>query len=200
LKINKKKKIYYYDFNMKVSTIEEIKAGFVHRAADFKVDRQYPSKTELQETFRKLEENALTVPCFENECDEFGYAVLLCKESNWKQYHAEKQTEENKNAAITAGQVNYAIVSTTGATIPVVPTFPNPGRFMLVDTWTDKERGVAKVSHEQKSEAFLLASNVDKAIVMLIKEIFNESIWADLNKGTTIGSSSLRNRHSVQQI
>jgi porphobilinogen deaminase len=45
-----------------------------------------------------------------------------------------------------------------------------------------------------------LASNVDKAIVMLIKEIFNESIWADLNKGTTIGSSSLRNRHSVQQI
>jgi hypothetical protein len=35
---------------------------------------------------------------------------------------------------------------------------------------------------------------------MLIKEIFNESIWADLNKGTTIGSTSLRNRHSVQQI
>jgi hypothetical protein len=72
---------------------------------------------------------------------------------------------------------------------------------MLVDTWTDKERGVAKLLHEQKSEAFLPALNVDKAIVMLlIKEIFNESILADLNKGTTIGSSSLRNRHSVRQI
>jgi hypothetical protein len=71
---------------------------------------------------------------------------------------------------------------------------------MLVNTWTDKERGVAKLLHEQKSEAFLLASNVDKTIVMLIKEIFNESIWADLNKGTTIGSSSHRNRHSVRQI
>jgi hypothetical protein len=59
---------------------------------------------------------------------------------------------------------------------------------------------VAKLLHEQKAEAFLLALNVNKAIVMLIKEIFNESIWADLNKGTTIGSSSLRNRHSVQQI
>jgi hypothetical protein len=35
---------------------------------------------------------------------------------------------------------------------------------------------------------------------MLIKEIFNESIWADLNKGAAIGSSSLRNRHSVCQI
>jgi hypothetical protein len=35
---------------------------------------------------------------------------------------------------------------------------------------------------------------------MLIKEIFNESIWADLNKGAAIGSSSLRNRHLVYQI
>jgi hypothetical protein len=65
---------------MKAFTIGEIKAGFVHRAADFKADKQYPPKTELQEIFRKLEENALTVPCFENGCDEFGYAVLLCKE------------------------------------------------------------------------------------------------------------------------
>jgi hypothetical protein len=32
---------------MKVSTIAEIKAGFVHKAAEFKVDKQYPSKTEL---------------------------------------------------------------------------------------------------------------------------------------------------------
>jgi hypothetical protein len=40
---------------MKVSTINDIKA-------DFKVDKQYPSKTDLQEIFRKLDEN---------ECDEF---------------------------------------------------------------------------------------------------------------------------------
>jgi hypothetical protein len=73
---------------MKVSTIADIKAGFVHKAAEFKVDKQYPSKTELQERFRKLEENAMTVPCFENECDEFGFAVLLCRETDWKQYHA----------------------------------------------------------------------------------------------------------------
>ena len=85
---------------MKVSTIDEIKAGFIHKAADFKVDKQYPSKTELQETFRKLEENALTVPCFENECGEFGYAVLLCKEADWKQYYAEKQTENKQKELI----------------------------------------------------------------------------------------------------
>jgi hypothetical protein len=127
---------------MKGSTIKEIKAGFVHRAADFKVDKQYPSKTELQETFRKLEENALTVPCFVNECDEFGYAVLLCKESDWNQYHANKQTGENKNAVITAGQAGYTIVSTTGTTIPVISiqTAPVHGKnyacISLISKWS----------------------------------------------------------------
>jgi hypothetical protein len=185
---------------MTIATISDIKAGFVHKASAFKVDKQYPSKTELQETFRMMEENAMTVACFENECDEFGFAVLLCKESDWKQYHANKQTEENKNAAITAGQANYAIVTTTAASIPAIPTFPNPNRFTLIDTWTDKERGIAKILHEQSADAFLLATNIDKALVMAFKEIFNESIWADLNKGATIGSSSLRNRHTVRQI
>jgi hypothetical protein len=69
---------------MKVSTIGDIKFGFVHKAAKFKVDKQYLSKTELQETFRNLEENAMTVPCLENGCDEFGFAALLCKETDWK--------------------------------------------------------------------------------------------------------------------
>jgi hypothetical protein len=98
---------------MKVSTIADIKAG---KAAEFKVDKQYPSKTELQETFRKLEENAMIVPCLENEYDKFGSAVLLCKETDWKQYHASKQTQANEVA---------------GATSPALPTFPNPGRFNL---------------------------------------------------------------------
>jgi hypothetical protein len=40
-----KNKIYYNDYNMKFSTIEEIKAGFVHRAADFKVDPNFEGDT-----------------------------------------------------------------------------------------------------------------------------------------------------------
>ena len=35
---------------------------------------------------------------------------------------------------------------------------------------------------------------------MLLKEIFNESLWVDLNKGATIGSSALRNLHTARQI
>jgi hypothetical protein len=104
------------------------------------------------------------------------------------------------STAQLAGDPEYTIVQPDGASIPVIPVFPNPGRFTLDDAWGDKERAIKKLLHEQEADAFLLASNVDKALIVNIKEIFNESIWADLNKGTTIGSSSLCNRHTVRQI
>jgi hypothetical protein len=31
-----------------------------------------------------MEEITMTVACFENECDAFGYAVLLCKYNEWR--------------------------------------------------------------------------------------------------------------------
>jgi hypothetical protein len=85
---------FIYNNNMTITTITDIKAGFVHKATAFEVDKQHPSKTELLETFQMMEENAMTVACFENECDEFGFAVLLCNDNKWKQYHADKQTEQ----------------------------------------------------------------------------------------------------------
>jgi hypothetical protein len=91
------------------------------------------------------------------------------KETDWKQYHASKQTQANEVAANLQGQANYLVVLATGTTIPALPTFPNPGRFNLDENWTDKERAVKKIIHEQKADAYLLASNVDKALVMLIK-------------------------------
>ena len=107
------------------------------------------------------------------KCDEFGYAVLLCKHAEWKQYHEDKQTQAADEAAQLTGAPTYQVVE-------------------LVDTWSDKERTINKLLHEQEADAFLLASNVDKALILCIREIFNESIWADMNRGTTIGTSSLR--------
>jgi hypothetical protein len=63
----------------------------------------------------------MTVPCLENECDESGFAVLLCKETDWKQYHASKQTQANEVAANLQGQANYLVVLATGAAISVLP-------------------------------------------------------------------------------
>ena len=46
----------------------------------------------------------------ESECDGFGYEVLMCKDNEWQQYDADKQTEANKDAAITAGTATFLIV------------------------------------------------------------------------------------------
>ena len=73
-------------------------------------------------------------------------------------------------------------------TIPVTPTFPNPGRFIF-GQWLD---------WQGKRDWKNIAWAKSQCILTSTKEIFNESIWVDLNKETTIGSSSLlRNQHWV---
>ena len=56
--------------------------------------------------------------------------------------------------------------------------------------------------NEQRADAYLLISNVAKALVMAFKDIFNESILGRPQQGcATIGGSSLRqNWHTVHQI
>ena len=49
-------------------------------------------------------------------------------------------------------------------------------------------------------EQFIIAQHVDKALVMLLKEVFNKSLWTDLNKGALIGSITLHNLHMARQI
>ena len=194
----------------KIQNAKEICEAFEHPASSFKINKVHPTKTELQEAFRKIEANAIGITCVEPECGEFGWSTMIAKESEWKNYHAELQTEDNKEAAIATAlaadpsadtsSVVYTTVAPTASSIPALPTFPNPGRFKPIDTWTDKQRGVEKIEHDQKMESYLIARNVDKALVMLLKEVFNESLWADLNKGSRIGSSALRNIHTARQI
>ena len=157
-----------------------------------------------------METNAIGVACVEPECFDFGWSTLIAKESEWKAYHANLQTQANKRNAIIAAlvldplidvdSVAYSIVRTTASTIPALPTFPNPGRFKILDIWTDKQRSIEKIQYDQKMEQYLTSQHVDKALVMLFKEIFDESLCADLNKGATIGSSALRNLHTARQI
>ena len=47
---------------------------------------------------------------WESECDGFGHEVFMCKDNEWQQYDAGKQTEANKDAAITAGTATFLIV------------------------------------------------------------------------------------------
>ena len=63
--------------------------------------------------------------------------------------------------------VAYHLVPTTASTIPALPTFPNPGQFKILNTWTDKQRRIEKIEHDQKMEQYLIAQHVDNELVML---------------------------------
>ena len=68
----------------KVQTTNQICKAFKHPASSFKIDKVHPTKTELQEAFRKIEANAIGITCVEPECFEFGWSILIAKEIQWK--------------------------------------------------------------------------------------------------------------------
>ena len=70
-------------------SINDIKDAFPYQAIDFKLDKECPSKTEIQDMTRKIEENCLSVACVEFECFDFGWAVLFCKTTDWNNFHVE---------------------------------------------------------------------------------------------------------------
>jgi hypothetical protein len=127
---------------MKVPSINNIKAAFIHAATAFKVDLQHSSKTEIEDVCSKMEENALTVPCIETECYEFGWATLICKETEWRSYHADRLTAINEKTATAAAyaderrdpddEIEYDIVTTHDPEIPALPSFDNPGKYVII--------------------------------------------------------------------
>ena len=90
------------------------------------------------------------------------------------------------NLLVDVDTVTFHPVLTTSSTIPDLPIFPNPGQFKSLDSWTDKQRSVEKIEYDQRMEQFIITQHVDKALVILFKEVFNESLWSDLNKGALI--------------
>ena len=191
-------------------SISEVKEAFPHQAAAFKVDSNHPSRSELQEAFHMLEENAIAIPCVLPTTLQFGWAVLICTDADWKIHNAEALTASNQldaaQAALTANPpedpdtAEYITVLPNDPSIPALPAFDNPGQFQLIPDWTDKERAVKKILHDQKVHTYFQSSYVNQALVLLMKEIFNESLFADLNRGSTIGSSALRNVHTAKVL
>ena len=95
-------------------SISEIKEAFPHQAAAFKVDSNHPSRSELQEAFHMLEENTIAIPCVLPTTLQFGWAVLICTDADWKIHNAEALTASNKldaaQAALTANELDYCVV------------------------------------------------------------------------------------------
>ena len=97
-----------------------------------------------------MEAVTIGVACVEPEFFSFWLSTLITKESEWKAYHVNLQSQANKQDAIIATLVIDPLVDTnhnvqtTASTIPVLPTFPNPGQFKILDISTDKQRSIEK--------------------------------------------------------
>ena len=125
---------------MATLSTSEITEAFPHQASSFNLDADHPSRAEIQEAFRKLEDNALTIPCINTRCYQLGWAVLICSDEDWKIHCAEQITEQNRTTAIMAlyavdpaadaATAQYTTVLPTDPGIPARPEFKSPGHFI----------------------------------------------------------------------
>ena len=61
-----------------------------------------------------MEEHAKTVECFENECDEFVYEVLMCKDNEWQ-----------RNSTMLISKVFNYILMACCSRIDIITTYTN---------------------------------------------------------------------------
>ena len=100
---------------------------------------------------------------------------------------------------VDANAITFHPVITMVSSISVPLTFSNSAGFRIMYILTNKQKKIEIIEHGQKMEQSLITQNVDKALLILFKEIFNKSLQENLNKRANIGSIALHNLHRATQ-
>ena len=64
---------------MNIPTVNEIKDTFHYQVREFNINREYPTKSQMQEVRRKFMKNLTKLSCLETDFDNFKWAILLVK-------------------------------------------------------------------------------------------------------------------------
>ena len=64
---------------MNILTVNDVRESFHYQSTDFQINREYPTKSQMQEVRRKIMKNLTKLPCIETDFDNFKWAILLVK-------------------------------------------------------------------------------------------------------------------------
>ena len=188
---------------MKIPTVNEILEAFHYQASEFQINREYPTKSQMQDVRKKMSRNLTQLPCLENDFSNFKWSVLIVKpqeyaDSKRLKINLERLTEavDNERTALLGWDPNADPSTVTEATVsgqwtPVtnnspecqLPVISNPGRFVSDVNWNDTRRGHEKEVYNQNRERYETKEVISQAVVQVFEEIFGKERWADLNTG-----------------
>ena len=64
---------------MKIPTVNEILEAFHYQASEFQINREYPTKSQMQDVRKKMMRNLTQISCLENDFGNFKWSVLIVK-------------------------------------------------------------------------------------------------------------------------
>ena len=138
--------------------------------------------------------------CFDPDLHPHNWAIVIVKEKEYKDYMIEKINTKTENKALKTAQdaesdaaAKAAITKETIAgtwakvdkTSPKVqlPEFNNPGRFQVDDSWTGTQLTKKQQQYYLDKDRYCYFSNINKALIKLLGEIFGQERWSDLDTG-----------------
>ena len=68
---------------MNIPTVNDVKEAFHYQASEFQINREYPTKSQMQEVRRKFMKNLTKLSCLETDFDNFKWAILLVKPQDY---------------------------------------------------------------------------------------------------------------------
>ena len=92
---------------MKIPTVNEILEAFHYQASEFQINREYPTKSQMQDVRKKFMKNLTQISCLENDFGNFKWSVLIVKpqeyaDSKRRKINLERLTEaiDNERTAL----------------------------------------------------------------------------------------------------
>ena len=64
---------------MNIPTVNDVRESFHYQSTDFQINREYPTKSQMQDVRKKMSRNLTQLPCLENDFGNFKWSVLIVK-------------------------------------------------------------------------------------------------------------------------
>ena len=175
---------------MKIPTVNEILEAFHYQASEFQINREYPTKSQMQDVRKKMMRNLTQISCLENDFGNFKWSVIIVKpeeyaDSKRRKINLERLQEAVDNARTAAlgldpnadtDAINQETVAgnwnpvTNNSPECQLPVISNPGRFVSDVNWNDTRRGHEKEIYNQNRERYETKEVISQAVVQVLKK------------------------------
>ena len=200
----------------------DIYDAFIHKAEDIPIkDKRYPTNVETDFARDMLQKNLTEQPCFDISMEPSILGTIIVDKDDYIDYRFNEWNEEAKvealAEAIAAERNEVAKAAMTSESQAVkdilannvitvnsaeaqLPTFPQPGLFCPLNSWTEKQIARKQALHLQRQENYVTYIAMQQAARKWLETVFGRDSWVALIKIGTNFQPMLSARDILEHI